>query len=483
MVAPIETQSSPPPAADAVESISSPLISAPRERTSFEAYRDGIIHDWSKTVTMLGVTLIPLFLVLDYFTMPGELLHRFAWYRGIATVAVLLQYFALRATKPSRHSYLHGYFFTLVVSYMIVRMTLDLGGFDSAYYAGLNLVIVAVDVLLPWRAIHSAINGLIVTAMYLAINGQAHQPFSTPTLINNLYFLVATVVIATAISHTKYRLIEKEFSLRAELLDVNVVLDTSRQALKVARDALWSEMEVAQRIQTALLPANRTLGGFEVCAVMRPADEVGGDYYDIVQTRAGEHWLAIGDVSGHGVESGLVMMMTQTSILSTVNNQPGLTPSAVFRAVNATVRENLSRLKTGRYMTLNVIRLHDDRMVVAGKHQDFLIWRKATGKVEQVSNEGCWVGVIDDTGASIEDQEIALGEGDAALLFTDGVTEATAASGEMFGEERLASLLARVGGLSLPDALEAVMGEVGRFQQKQADDITLMLVRRMPRAG
>jgi phosphoserine phosphatase RsbU/P len=450
-------------------------------RPGFEGYQDQLIHSWAAILTVLGFSLYPLFFVLDLFIMPPDsgLLPRFAVYRGAVTVEMLLHFFIIRRTRPTRYSYLHGYVITLVAAGMIVQMTKDLGGFGSPYYAGINLVIVGVNLLLPWKPIHSVLNGLMALAMYVIYNALLQPDFESQSLINNLYFMGATIVIAVAISSAKTRLIEQEFRLRAELLDANVRLDRSRQDLKAARDALWSEMEVAQRIQTALLPRNGRLGPYEVAAVMRPATEVGGDYYDMIETAAGEHWVNIGDVSGHGVESGLVMMMTQTSILSTVNQQPGLSPSKVFGSVNRVLHENISRLSTNRYMTLNVIRLDGDRLVMAGKHQDVLVWRAATSAVETVTNEGCWIGMVRDTEGLVEDLSLDLGKGDVVLLFTDGVTEATAESGEMYGQDRLVASFGRVAGQPLEQALDALLRDVQGFASRQEDDITLLLIRKV----
>jgi serine phosphatase RsbU (regulator of sigma subunit) len=409
--------------------------------------------------------------------MPAELRSHFALYRGIATLISLGDYFVLLRTRPSRYSFLHGYFFTLIVGGMIVKMTVDLGGFNSAYYAGLNLVIVAINMLLPWRARHSAINGGLLITLYVAANAIAGEPYSVPVLINNLYFLAATAVIAVAITYTKHRLIAQEFESRSELLQTNHKLDKSRLELKAARDALWGEMEVAKRIQTALLPQDQRMGQYDVAVFMQPADEVGGDYYDLIQTRAAEHWLAIGDVSGHGVESGLVMMMTQTSLLSTVTDTPGLAPSEVFRAVNGVLRENISRLGAGRYMTLNVVKLHEDRLTLAGKHQDVMVFRAATGEVETVVNDGCWIGVVPDTKGMVNDLDVPLAPGDLALFFTDGLTEATNAQGEMFGQDRLQELFHKVALEQLGTAREALVSAVTRFQKTQEDDITFVLVR------
>jgi phosphoserine phosphatase RsbU/P len=306
-------------------------------------------------------------------------------------------------------------------------------------------------------------------------------PFDPRQAVSNLYFLCSTVIVAVAISTVRHRLIQSEYLLRAELVSTNAHLDRSQRELEAARDALWGEMEVAKRIQTALLPQNRQVGGYEVAARMSTAAEVGGDYYDIIE--AGEpperrHWIAIGDVSGHGVESGLVMMMTQTSILSLVQQDPRRSPAEVFSAVNGVLRENISRLRASRYMTLNVVRLADAGLTVAGKHQDVLVWRAATRRVEVVSNEGCWIGIVEDTRGAVDDQVIPMAEGDVALFFTDGATEAMDAHGEMYGDGRLAEAFAGVAERPLDEALEALFVDIAAFRSEQADDVTLLLARR-----
>src|SRR5919198_4224128 len=138
------------------------------DATSVDDYLDGLLHDWLKTLTTLGFTLIPIFFVLDVFMMPRELLPRFALYRLLATGLTIGQHFLIRLTRPSPRSYLHGYFFTVVAGLMISVMTTDLGGFNSTYYAGLNLVMIAVNLLLPWSAVQSAINSLLIIALYVS---------------------------------------------------------------------------------------------------------------------------------------------------------------------------------------------------------------------------------------------------------------------------------------------------------------------------
>jgi phosphoserine phosphatase RsbU/P len=430
----------------------------------FGDYLNGIIHDWLRTLTALAFTLVPIFFILDYFTMPKELLPRFGIYRLISTIVVLIQYFIVRHTRPSRFSYIHGYLVSLNVGGIICLMTVDLGGFNSSYYAGLNLVIIGVNLLLPWKTIHSAANSLLIILMYVLFNAVAGQPYDPTVLSSNLFFLCATAIIAISINHVKHKLVKKEFSLLVQL--------------KKARDALWSEMEVAKRIQTALLPDKQEMEGYDISAVMLPAKEVGGDYYDIIETPKGDKWIAIGDVSGHGVDSGLLMMMAQTSLFSMVNLAVHRSPSEVLQSVNTVIRENVSRLGSDHYMTMTAIRLSNSHMTLAGKHQDIIIYRSALNKTEIIPTKGTWLGIADNLEKHLQDTSVQIQEGDVVLLFTDGITEATNEKGEMYGQSKLAHALNQYADLPVGRIVEKIIVDVRAFQAEQYDDMTLVVMKK-----
>lgn len=451
------------------------------ERTEFRPYLNGIIHSWAKILLILGIIFIPLFLILDHFMMPKGLLVRFGIYRFVTTCIVIIQYVFLRYTKPGKLSYCHGYFFSIIVGAMIVLMTVNLGGFDSTYYAGLNLVIIAVNILLSWEAVHSAINGTLIVAIYILANALWGGTFVQAILLNNLYFLCTTVVIVVCFSHVKYQLTKREFSLRAQLMETNKYLDQSRTELEEARDALWGEMEIAKRIQTSLLPKKtKMIGNYRIAATMEPAEEVGGDYYDLIGEKKGELWVTIGDVSGHGVEAGLIMMMTQTSVSSLVRHTPRRKPSAILSAVNSIIRENISRLGSDHYMTISIISLAEPGiMAVAGKHQDIMIYRSNLKRTEIIPTEGTWIGITDDIRRYLSDVSVPINEGDIILLFTDGLTEAANKDGELFGQRRLEQALSRYSQLELESILKKIISEVRDFQERQHDDITLLLIKKV----
>jgi serine phosphatase RsbU (regulator of sigma subunit) len=436
----------------------------------FESYKVGIIHDWLRTLTLMAACLVPLFFVLDYLMLPNALLPRFGVYRFISTAIALVQLAIVRKTPPSRWSYLHGYVMSIQVGGIIALMTVSLGGFDSSYYAGLNLVIIGVNLLMPWRATHSAVNAALILVMYVVFNLIARLPFSTALLTNNLFFLCSTALLAVSINYVRYGLIRKEFSLLV--------------TLKQARDALWGEMELAKRIQTALLPRKQqTVKGYESAVAMIPAREVGGDYYDIIETEAGSRWIAVGDVAGHGVDSGLIMMMAQASIMTVIKGMPNARPMDVLNTVNLVLREDIRRLGSNHYMTLMVIRLEDDLMTIAGHHQDVLVYRPARGRVETISTTGTWLGITDQIEGFMEVRTVEIAADDIVLLFTDGVTEGRNPAGEMFGQERLCESFARSAELPLEKTLQRMLEEVREFQVEQEDDMTLILLKRSPQKG
>jgi len=436
------------------------------EKPSLDTYVQGLVHDWSRSLTAVGFSLIPILFILDFFIMPTKLLGTFALYRLVATGLVLGQHLVIRHTKPSRFSILHGFAFSFVVGGMIALQTTDLSGFNSAYYAGLNLVMIATNMFLPWRAVHSALNCTVLILLYLVLNVALPVPglVNKVLFINNLYFLLATAVISVGTNVVRERLIKEEFE--------------ARSMLQTARDALWGDMEVAKRIQTSLLPRVRHVPGYRVAATMLPAEEVGGDYFDVISA-GDETWVSIGDVSGHGVESGLIMMMTQTSLSTAVCTERSPQPSRVLEQVNGVLTENIARLGTDRYMTCSALALRDEKVIFAGKHQDILVYRQAEGRVEIVPTTGTWLGVLDDLRGRLYDRTLHLDDGDVVLLFTDGVTEAMNASGQMYGFKQLERALNHYGRLEVDAIVRNISREVQDHMHRQDDDLTLIAFKRV----
>lgn len=248
---------------------------------------------------------------------------------------------------------------------------------------------------------------------------------------------------------------------------------------------LWSEMDLARKVQTVLLPDDAGFAGYDVAALMLPAANVGGDYYDYF--RLGDaQWLLVGDVSGHGVSSGLIMMMAQTAVRTTIHtlSQRGVevAPSEVLALVNAAIRSNLEKIGHDQYMTVTALRLEKTGVRYAGLHQDILVYRRKTGQLERIETDGVWVGLLDDIAPFLRDARLELEVGDVMLLHTDGLTEARH-DGRMLGLETLEQALKSVlegAGSDAPTSTKAIIEGILKRLPVDVfeDDITLVAVTR-----
>jgi sigma-B regulation protein RsbU (phosphoserine phosphatase) len=252
-------------------------------------------------------------------------------------------------------------------------------------------------------------------------------------------------------------------------------VERSRDELQ-RTEALRREVEIAQRIQTAILPVSPFAKGYEIAARMKPADDVGGDLYDLLAFDD-TFWVLVGDVSGHGINSGLVMMMAQAAAYSAIADNPLGSPGQVVKAVNRVVHENVrKRMRRDDYLTLMAARhVGDGRFVAAGAHQPIFLSR-SHGGVDVIEPSGPWCGL----GPSIhpKEYEFQVRPGERLCLITDGVVEAPDANGALFGEDRLAAILSETGHSTAAQTLSTIFSRVEAFSAAQRDDMTALVLRR-----
>lgn len=241
-----------------------------------------------------------------------------------------------------------------------------------------------------------------------------------------------------------------------------------------------SELELASRIQTCLIPVVEHREHYELYATMVPATMVGGDYYDIIGEQDGKLWLGIGDVSGHGLMSGLIMMMAQTAFNAFLLNDKNITSDRLISNVNKVLYQNIKeRLGEDHFMTLSFLVASDDGgLRYSGCHEDILIYRKKTGKVERTPTNGVWLGLIPDIEESTIEKELHLDSGDILFLYTDGLIEAMDTENNQYDLERLMSKLEEFASLPVEDIGNKIKDDVFEFLNEQMDDITFIIMRK-----
>jgi serine phosphatase RsbU (regulator of sigma subunit) len=245
------------------------------------------------------------------------------------------------------------------------------------------------------------------------------------------------------------------------------------------RERLRRELALARDIQAALLPRAVVVAGLEVAAAMLPCAAMGGDYYDIRPVDDG-CWIGIGDVAGHGMSAGLVMLMLH-SVAAALTRSPAVAaPSDVLARINEVLHENIrARMGRDEHVTASLLRYHaDGRVVFAGGHEELLVLRARTGACERIETAGAWLGIVPDVRRVVRDAELRLAPGDTLVLYTDGLTEAPGPGGERFGVARVCAEIERRAAAPPRELLAGLLAELHGFAGAPADDVTVLVLRR-----
>lgn len=257
-----------------------------------------------------------------------------------------------------------------------------------------------------------------------------------------------------------------------------------KQKLEQENVRMGAELDVAQKIQKLILPTADELKncqGLDVAAKMVPASEVGGDLYDVLPQKDGATALVIGDVTDHGLASGLVMLMSQSSLrLCLEEANADLTKSLQF--LNNMLYKNVqTRMNDSRTLTLALLHHKDGNVRMAGQHESVVILRKGQTEPEEIETGdlGTIVGMIDDIEPMVAETSFRLEPGDYMLLYTDGATEAENPKGEQYGIDRVKASLTRAQGKPANDVVKVLFDDLMAFIDTNAilDDITLVVVR------
>lgn len=244
----------------------------------------------------------------------------------------------------------------------------------------------------------------------------------------------------------------------------------------VEKGRLERELQVAREVQRSLLPQQTpSLPGFEIGAWWLPAREVSGDYYDYLKTDAEHLAVVIADVSDKGMPAALLMALTRSTVRACLSGAGGLAE----RIANAN-RLLAADAANGMFVTLFCAEMDSNGVVTfvnAGHNPPILV--TAEGPVE-LRRTGAALGLFED--AAYTQRQVSLAPGDFVVFYTDGATDAMNAEGAEFGKERLFTFIhdqRRAAAPALAAALAAALQEF-TGDAPAADDITLVIVRRIP---
>lgn len=249
----------------------------------------------------------------------------------------------------------------------------------------------------------------------------------------------------------------------------------------VARERLETEIQLARQIQQTFIPENLpSLPHWDLAARWRTARQVGGDFYDVFELPDKKLGLFIADVADKGVPAAMFMALTRTLVRAAVLQTES--PAQALRQVNDLLYPDAQQ---GMFVTAvyGVLDSQTGRFTYANAGHNPPLWIKypltrPVPEIERLTRTGMALGV--DIGFEMTESSLELAPGDVLLFYTDGITEAFSPTGEIFGEDRLYTLLNYLAPASAADVLEAVDTAVVSFiaEAPVSDDITLIVVKR-----
>ncbi len=242
------------------------------------------------------------------------------------------------------------------------------------------------------------------------------------------------------------------------------------------RDRLRYDLELAAQIQKSFLPREVvSVEGVELFAEYRAAYSVGGDFYDVFWVAPNRLGVFIGDISGKGVAGALLMARISSEMR--VAALTHVEPVAVLNAMNRAliVRNQPELFFTAIYLTLDV---KTGEVVLANAGHPSPYCKRPDGSLQEITEGAAApVGIVDDP--QVQATRLRLGHGDALVLYTDGVVEASSANGTLYGSERLARVLAQAD--TRPnDIAERILASVATHlvDVPANDDLTLFICQR-----
>lgn len=320
---------------------------------------------------------------------------------------------------------------------------------------------------------------------YLHENNLAPLPIGL--FVSVWFIFMVTLFVAV---YYESNMISKVLRVIPAVIEKISIASREKNKLQNENIRMGLELDVARKIQMTLLPKVEELNqleNIEIAARMDPATEVGGDFYEVLIQDDGSAILAIGDVTDHGLQSGLVMLMVQSTLRTILDTgKPSVSLSDTMNQINTVMYRNIrNRMEDYRNLTICLVHVEDQRITVCGQHENLLRFRHKTQEVEIISTDdlGIYVGLIDNIESHVKEVQIEFDEKDILLLYTDGLTEAENAAGEFFGEERLITLFQKYAYMETRELVDLIFNEIYQFvgSQNILDDITLMIVKKTPR--
>jgi len=457
------------------------IVHTPELKSEYNKEQAEILWKINRVVAPIAI-LIPIFLILfsDPINFPSLYKHMFVG-RMYAIVVGTVVLISSLFTGLKRISPIFSLLLFLGMNLMAAHLSGVMNNDSSVLLYWIFISIIGCG-LMPLSLIYTILVVLISFAYYIIIyfySGFYADLAFRMTLIN----VGSASIGAMAFKMVQARVREREFFFRKSLKDANIEIEELNEKLKDENIHLTTELEVAKHIQTLVLPQKEDYSSFkdlDISCLMIPADEVGGDYYDTISF-ADTGIITIGDVTDHGLHSGLIMMMVHTAIraLSQIEQKD---IKKIFGIINKLLYDFRHKTSDHRIMTLMILKyLGKGNFIFTGQHESLIII-SSTGKVRDIPSMdyGMYAGLESNVDKYLDTLTFSLKKDDVLILYTDGLTEAMNSNNIEFGKEGIITSALSVRHKSADTIRSAIVTKCLNYMESKKihDDLSIMVIKK-----
>jgi serine phosphatase RsbU (regulator of sigma subunit) len=438
-----------------------------KENKNFEKYHTKRSLSIIRGSLLLATGLYISFAWLDPMIIPGVDFE----FMILRIISCLLFFTAIGLTYTRwgiNHLQILMNILVLVAGIALIRMVMvaeTAGGYS--YYAGLILAIMYAHTLLRIRFIYATLTTWFLILMYALITvAYGKTPFEV--LMSNLFFLVSANMMGMFASYWL------EYYMKAEYWKEQLLHEKTNE-LQKEHLRKTNELADARDMQINMLPQQFPgCEKYDFSFSMKPASEVGGDYYDYHLSEDSTLTFGIGDATGHGLKAG-IMVTAMKLIFSEHAGNKNLT-SFLTHASRSMRLMGFRKL----YMNFALGRLYDDdRLELAGAGMPpAIIYRAATRQIEYIPLKGMPLGTS--VSYPYQQTDTYINPGDIVMLMTDGLAEAFNDKRKLFGYERIERIFSDMIDASLEQIIDRFYTESENWigEKPQSDDMTFFIFKR-----
>lgn len=457
------------------------IVQTPELKSAYNKEQAEVLWKINRVVAPIAIA-IPIFLILfsDPINFPNQYKEMIVGRMyGIGVGAIVLIVSLFPGLKKG------GQIFSLLLFLGMNLMAAHLSGVmnneNSVLLFWIFISIIGCG-LMPLSLVYTILVVSISFAYYIVIyfNSGFHPDVAfRMTLIN----VGSASIGAMAFKVVQSRIREREFFFRRSLRDANKEIEKLNEKLKDENIHLNTELAVAKHIQTLVLPQKEEYSKFkdlDISCLMIPADEVGGDYYDTISfSETG--FITIGDVTDHGLHSGLIMMMVHTAIraLSQIEQND---IKKIFKIINKLLFDFRYKTSDHRIMTLVILKyLGAGMFKLTGQHESVIIISQ-NGDIQDIStqNFGMYAGLEKNVDKYLDTLDFKLELNDVMILYTDGLSEAMNSNNIEFGKSGIINAAMSVKGESADTIRSKIIKSCLDYMGHEIvyDDMSIMVIKK-----